>query len=1240
MTKSYLQQTLVLLLVLFGSNSLWAQCETGVSITSADGDTRVYTCPGDGQDDIIAFANTSSGTTNFAYVITDDNNVILGVPPGNTQNFEGAGTGVCRVWGFTYTGDILASAGDNVFSTFFSTGCWAISQDFLTVVRSVPDGGTVSTPSGSTDETVCATDGYDDKIIFTHSTMSNAAYQYVITDDQNNILGLPGNVVNFEGVPPGVCRVWGLSYTGNLTASMGDNAATTDLSDGCFDLSDNYISVTRIDVVGGMVATTDGNTSVNTCPGDGNDDIIDFTHTTSSGASYAYIITDDNDVVLGLPPSNSQNFEGAGEGICRIWGISYTGDLTIWPGDVATNKALSTGCFDLSDNFIEVVRGKPDAGTVAMPSGATMRYTCPGDGNDDIVMFTTTSTVMNYQYVITDDNNIILGLPPSNSQNFEGAGEGICRVWGLAYEGTLLAQAGQNAATTELADGCFALSENFITVVRAPAEGGTVAFTDGTTEKNVCTNDGNDDVLEFSHANASAANYRYVVTDDQNNILGLPPGNSVNFEGVFAGTCRVWGLSFTGMLTAQVGDNAAMIDLSNDCFDLSDNFLVVNRSEEDVYGGTVTDANGGTSVTTCPGDGISDVISFAHTTSSGANYAYVITDDQNNILGLPPGNSQDFEGAGSGVCRVWGLSYTGTVIASAGDNATSVALSDGCFELSSNFVEVNRIGADGGMVAMPSGATTRYTCPGDGIDDIVMFMTTSSATNYQYVITDDNNVILGLPPSNSQNFEGAGEGICRVWGLAYSGALLAQPGDNAATTQLADGCFALSSNFITVGRDTPDGGTVAMPSGATTRYTCPGDGLADMVSFVHSGASNSNYAYVITDDQNNILGLPPGNSQDFEGAGEGVCRVWGLAYTGTITAQMGDNAANVALSSECFDLSDNFITINREKPFAGKVSTADGASGAYVCTQDGTPDIVEFSHVDASASRYQYVITDDQNIILGLPPGNSADFDSAPAGNCRVWGFAYTGDLTAQMGDHVFSTLFSTECWAISANFVTIVRDTPDGGTVSTINGQTAVTTIAGDGFDDVINFAHANASNSLYAYVITDDQNNILGIPPGNSQNFEGAGVGTCRVWGLAYTGNIIAGAGDNAAAVALTDDCYSLSSNFVEVDRVAALAGNIVNTKTGVSIGLGGVQDLNLAPNPVYDQLTVSFKVDQSIDELAILKVYNVNGQLLHSEAYQLSPGQHQTQLDLSQLVDGLYFLMIDSDSFQQRERFIKTK
>ena len=145
-------------------------------------------------------------------------------------------------------------------------------------------------------------------------------------------------------------------------------------------------------------------------------------------------------------------------------------------------------------------------------------------------------------------------------------------------------------------------------------------------------------------------------------------------------------------------------------------------------------------------------------------YRYIITDDQNNILGIPPGNSQNFEGAGTGVCRVWGVSYSGALIAQPGDNAAAVALANSCFELSSNFIEINRTGVDGGEVTTVDGETSIYTCPGDGVADAVSFnvMTNEPGANRQIVVTDDNLNVLGLPPGNTVNFEGAGVGECWV----------------------------------------------------------------------------------------------------------------------------------------------------------------------------------------------------------------------------------------------------------------------------------------------------------------------------------------------------------------------------------------------------------------------------------------------------------------------------------------------
>ena len=63
---------------------------------------------------------------------------------------------------------------------------------------------------------------------------------------------------------------------------------------------------------------------------------------------------------------------------------------------------------------------------------------------------------------------------------------------------------------------------------------------------------------------------------------------------------------------------------------------------------------------------------FDSTTTSTESYVYVVTDPTGLILGLPPGDSVDFGGAGIGTCWVWGLSYSGNFTAQVGDNATTV----------------------------------------------------------------------------------------------------------------------------------------------------------------------------------------------------------------------------------------------------------------------------------------------------------------------------------------------------------------------------------------------------------------------------------------------------------------------------------------------------------------------------------------------------------------------------------------
>ncbi len=1112
----------------------------GGTVELTNGETTATVCVGDGQDDILSFTNQTSSPAAYTFIITDENNIILDIPDGNSANFEGAGAGISRIWGLSYTGNLTAAPGGDAAAVALSDDCFELSENFIEVIRQEADGGAVALDNGDTDAVACVGDGSPDIFNFTNTSVGADNYTYLITDEDNIILAIDDDgSFDFEGADVGICRVWGLAYGGALLAQVGDDAAAALLADGCYGLSDNFITIRRESVDGGTVSMPGGETITYTCPGDGNPDIVMFTNTGSGTGSYAYVVTDEDNIILAFPAGDSFDFDGAPAGACRVWGLAYTGNVTAMVGDDAAAVALTDECFDLSDNFITVVRETPEGGTVQMPNGETTVYTCPGDGNPDIVMFDSTGTSSGpYAYVVTDEDNIILAFPAGDSFDFDGAPAGACRVWGLAYTGNVTAMVGDDAAAVALTDECFDLSDNFITVVRETPEGGTVQMPNGETTVYTCPGDGNPDIVMFDSTGTSSGPYAYVVTDEDNIILAFPAGDSFDFDGAPAGTCRVWGLAYTGNVTAMVGDDAAAVALSDDCFGLSDNFITVIRQQPD--GGTVSLSDGTDLAFTCPGDGNPDILMFDSTGTAGPSFTYVITDEQNIILDVPAGDSFDFDGAPAGICRVWGLAYTGNLTAMVGDTASTAVLTDDCYDLSDNFIAVVRQQPQAGLVEMPNGETTVYTCPGDGTPDIVMFDSIGAGiTPFTYVITDENNIILDIPAGDSFDFDGAPAGTCRAWGLAYTGNLTAMVGDDASAVALSDDCYDLSDNFITVIREVPEGGTVQMPNGETIVYTCPGDGTPDIVMFDSTGTSGGPYAYVVTDEDNNILAFPAGDSFDFDGAPAGACRVWGLAYTGNVTAMVGDNAAAVALSDDCFSLSANFITVIREVPEGGTVATEDGGDEVTICPGDGNPDIVRFDS-SGTAGQYVYVVTDEDNIILALSPADSVDFDMAGIGVSRVWGLAYTGSITAVPGDDAAAVALSDDCFDLSDNFITVIREVPEGGTVAMPDGNTIRYTCPGDGNPDVVQFDSTGA-DGLFAYVITDDDNNILALPPGDSFDFEDAPPGECRVWGLAYSGTIIAQVGQNAATAVLTTDCWDLSDNYITIIRDVPVGGTV---------------------------------------------------------------------------------------------------
>ncbi len=1127
-----------------------AECIQNATIATAGGATNLFVCQGDGEPNVIRF-KTKIIPTPAAYIVTDAGGNILYVSTNSTINFENLPSGTLHVYAVSYLGQLLAAPGLNIFNDPLGSICYALTTNFVTINNVSPDGGMVAAEGGSTSLIVCTNDATPDQFNFT-TTSTSPLYAYLVTDANNVILQVStsGNV-DFSTLPNGICRVWGFAYVGNITATPGLNAATSTLSTDCFDLSSNFVTVDKTTPDGGTVALDNGSTDVTYCTG-ASVPALNLVNQSTSAAPYAYLLTDANNLLVQVLSGNTVDFDALTPGVYRVWGVSYTGAFLINAGDDAASAVLTDGCYDLSENFISILKRNLDGGTVSLSNLATATYTCDGDGiSDEIAIITTvTDPEEQYIFVITNELNNIVGTTTDGIIDFEGTGPGICRVWGLAYSGNLTVTPGQNAMQADLSDECFQLSANYVEVEKKQTFGGSVTLQNGDDVIEVCAGDGNADALTFVTDGGDGEHYNFFVTDANNIILSISTDGVIDFENEAGGIYRVWGAAYSGDLNAQVGENIENAVISLECYELSENFVKVDVTFVD--GGSVSIFGGATSTFVCANDSESDILTFDFVTDAlNADYTFIVTDENNKALVVLAGNAVDFNVASPDhICRVYGISFTGTLTIGLGDDITASQLSTRCFELSGNFVEIRKEETNGGTVSEAAGQDAYFVCP-DGLANVLSFSNTGVSTGqYTYVITNEINTIVAVMPDGDIDFDAFAEDTYRVWGLAYTGNITAVIGDNAAATALTDECYSLSNNYITVTVGTPDGGDLSA-GGALEVYSCPGDSEPDVLNFDHTGTSGVGYALAITDENDKVIAVAIGTEFDFGALTEGIYRVWGISYTGSLTVVEGDDLNSVDLSSECFDLSNNFVLVTHQSPEGGAVALAGGATTAYLCPGGAGSSLLFFEHSGSTGPGFTYIITDENNIIVAIVDGNSINLNNLPEGTYRAWGVAYTGNLIAAIGNDAAVDALSSGCYALSGNFVSIVNQIPDGGTIAGQGGVSIFDICTGDGDPDVIDFTVTGNTAGSYAYLITDDNDFLVGVITENNFDFENSSIdGTFRIYGVAYTGDLVLIPGDPIMLVPASNDCYDLTDNFITVNTTivdgSVLFSDINGTET----------------------------------------------------------------------------------------------
>ena len=394
-------------------------------------------------------------------------------------------------------------------------------------------------------------------------------------------------------------------------------------------------------------------------------------------------------------------------------------------------------------------------------------------------------------------------------------------------------------------------------------EGGTVAMPDGATDRVVCGQPGVTELVRFDSLNADADNFIYLLTDTSNVILERITGDFKNYDQDAPSDTRIYGVAFSGELTADVGESIGAVTASR-CLDLSTNYISVVRREPQagevqlmIEENVSSDSLQNFCVTSQ--NSIDLTASFSNTATTEAGFTYLVTDVSNIILAISGENSIAYEDDYPNTVRVWGLSFGGNLEASVGQQADIDNLSSSCFELSSNFITLTRDSVEGGTLGTSVASSTVFACRQDTTGANVQLFSTSGSNTYTYVITDTANSIIATDTAAFLDFSNLGVGMSRVWGLAYAGNLQATSGEDIISSILADGCYELSENYITVVLDSVSGGTISLDVSAEvdsmvndTVFSCPDGDLAGTFQLDNDNSLSDSYAYLLTDENDRL----------------------------------------------------------------------------------------------------------------------------------------------------------------------------------------------------------------------------------------------------------------------------------------------------------------------------------------------------------------------------------------------------
>lgn len=266
---------------------------------------------------------------------------------------------------------------------------------------------------------------------------------------------------------------------------------------------------------------------------------------------------------------------------------------------------------------------------------------------------------------------------------------------------------------------------------------------------------------------------------------------------------------------------------------------------------------------------------------------------------------------------------------------------------------------------------------------------------------------------------------------------------------------------------------------------------------------------------------------------------------------------------------------------------------------------------------------------------DSTSFESAPDGICFIKGVSFAGTILAKVGDDLNTKPFASGNSAFSQNAIEVTRIGVDGGFLSTMTGEVEVAFCEDNNVSNLLHLDFTTSSDKPYALTVIDGEGNLLEIVDGNTVDFSKYPKGFYFIRGVSYTGDIYIELGEDQSQIPFSTGCFN-HSNSVQVFWVGTSDNCLISTSLNA---LDAYQfEMQLSPNPALEEIMIEFDNPNSGNEIGMIEIFNMNGQLLQWQPIQVWSDIHREAIDVHPLAEGIYMAKIQLGNYWGYQKFVK--